>query len=48
MTRRISAGNWKLSKNNQMEILKMIKEDDKFDKRCARAAHVKLKTLPRD
>lgn len=48
MTRRILAENRKLSKNNQMEILKMIKGDDKFDKRCARSAHVKLKTLLRD
>lgn len=34
--------------NNQIEILKLIKEDNKFDKRCVRSAHVKLKTLLRD
>ena len=34
--------------NNQIEILKLKKEDNKFDKRCARSAHVKLKTLLRD
>lgn len=36
MTRgKILVKTWKLSKNNQMEMLKIIKEDDKFDKRCA-------------
>ena len=34
--------------NNQIEILKLKKEDNKFDKRCTRSAHVKLKTLLRD
>ena len=32
-------------KHNQIEVLKMIKKVEKFDKRCSRSAHVKLSDI---